>query len=831
MRRVILFYILMQLLLVACSGTSDNCLCVRGVSQQLAELRKREIKELSYDLFFSLPCEKDSAVRGNIVISFALDARQDVILDFCASPDKVGTIEVNDAAVTCDIRDEHIIIPSQATVVGKNKVHISFVAGNQSLNRNDDYMYTLLVPDRARTLFPCFEQPNLKALFTLSLELPANWEAVSNSRANSTVVNGDRKTIQFERTEPLSTYLFSFVAGNMQRCERNIGGRVIAAYHRENDPKRLLQLDIIFSQVAASIEWLEHYTGIPYPFAKYDIVILPGFQYGGMEHTGATLYNDATLFLGEHTTPDEELQRALLIAHETAHMWFGDYVTMEWFDEVWTKEVFANYFAAEIVEPLFPHINHELNWLKTNVASALSEERTAGTTAIKQPLDNLNNAGLIYSNIIYCKAPVMMKKLVEIMGEEAFREGIREYLATYAYDNATWDDLVAILDTKCEEDIAGFSDVWVNKKGMPHITLNIDNGTLRVQQSDPLQRGLFWPQSFNVTLVGSDTVDVEVTMDSKEFECDIPNDTHLLLPNSDGRGYALFIPDDNSFSWLLDNWHTVSNETARQSYLMILYENYLAKRVDDAAFADALLQGLHKESNPLIASSICSYLGEPLRNAADSTLETALYNLSQSHKLKSCRIALLRQLVYNARYNSTVESLYSVWASGKHTLLGENDYMSLAYELALRLPERSEQIIAKQRARITNDDRRRQFDFVSRAAVADTLLLDELFASFMLPENRLVEPWTAKALSYLNHPLRATRSLRYIRPALDKLQEVQRTGDIFFPRNWVGALLRDYRSSEAYDIVEKFFADNPDYPYLLKSKILQAAFMLHRANN
>ncbi|MBR2300586.1 MAG: aminopeptidase, partial [Bacteroidaceae bacterium] len=328
MRRVILFYILMQLLLVACSGTSDNCLCVRGVSQQLAELRKREIKELSYDLFFSLPCEKDSAVRGNIVISFALDARQDVILDFCASPDKVGTIEVNDAAVTCDIRDEHIIIPSQATVAGKNKVHISFVAGNQSLNRNDDYMYTLLVPDRARTLFPCFEQPNLKALFTLSLELPAQWEAVSNSRANSTVVNGDRKTIQFERTEPLSTYLFSFVAGKMQRCERNIGDRVIAAYHRENDPKRLQQLDIIFSQVAASIEWLEHYTGIPYPFAKYDIVILPGFQYGGMEHTGATLYNDATLFLGEHTTPDEELQRALLIAHETAHMWFGDYVTM-----------------------------------------------------------------------------------------------------------------------------------------------------------------------------------------------------------------------------------------------------------------------------------------------------------------------------------------------------------------------------------------------------------------------------------------------------------------------------------------------------------------------
>lgn len=831
MRCVRLFYILILLLLVACGGASDNCLCVQGVSQQLARLRKREIKELSYDLFFSLPCEKDSAVRGDVAISFTLDSKQDVILDFCASPDKVGTVEVNDVAVSCDIRDEHIIIPSQATVAGKNMVRIAFVAGDQSLNRNDDYMYTLLVPDRARTLFPCFEQPDLKALFTLRLELPAHWEAVSNSAVSGTVVNGNRKSVQFNRTEPLSTYLFSFVAGKMQRCERTIGGRTIAAYHRENDPKRLQQLDIIFSQVAASIDWLEQYTGIPYPFAKYDIIILPGFQYGGMEHTGATLYNDATLFLGEHTTPDEELQRALLIAHETAHMWFGDYVTMEWFDEVWTKEVFANYFAAEIVEPLFPHINHDLNWLKTNVASALSEERTAGTTAIKQPLDNLNNAGLIYSNIIYCKAPVMMKKLVEIMGEESFREGIREYLSTYAYDNATWDDLVAILDTKCDEDIAGFSDVWVNKKGMPHITFNIDNGTLRVQQSDPLQRGLFWPQSFDVTLIGSDTAAVEVTMVGKESVYTIPNDTHLLLPNSDGRGYALFIPDDNSLAWLLHNWHTVADATARQSYLMALYENYLAKRVDDASFADALLRGLREESNPLIASAICGYLGEPLRNAPDSTLETALYRLSQSHRLKSCRIALLRRLIYNARHNSTVRSLYSVWESGTHPLLGESDYMTLAYELAVRLPERSEQIIAKQRARITNDDRRRQFDYVSRAVVPDTLRRDELFASFMQPENRLIEPWTAKALSYLNHPLRTTQSLKYIRPALEELQEVQRTGDIFFPRNWVGALLGGYRSREAYDIVEEFFADNPDYPYLLKSKILQAAFMLQRAND
>ena len=135
-----------------------------------------------------------------------------------------------------------------------------------------------------------------------------------------------------------------------------------------------------------------------------------------------------------------------------------------------TKEVFANYFAARIVEPLFPEINHTQNKLKTFTAASLSEDRTMGTNAIRQPLDNLRNAGLIYGQIIYNKAPVMMEKLVDKMGEANFRSGIQEYLKTYSYGNATWDDLIRILDSKTTEDLAAFSDVWVNRKGMPTLT-------------------------------------------------------------------------------------------------------------------------------------------------------------------------------------------------------------------------------------------------------------------------------------------------------------------------------------------------------------------------
>jgi aminopeptidase N len=156
--------------------------------------------------------------------------------------------------------------------------------------------------------------------------------------------------------------------------------------------------------------------------------------------------------------------------------------------------------------------------------------------------------------------------------------------------------------------------------------------------------------------------------------------------------------------------------------------------------------------------------------------------------------------------------------------------MTLAYELAMRMPERCGEIISTQRSRIGNSDRQRQFDFISRAVVPDTLQLDALFDSLMEPENRRIEPWSATTLSYLNHPLQSERAVKYIRPALEELQEIQRTGDIFFPRNWVGALLGDYRSVEAKEELNSFLNDNHNYPPLLKNKILQAAHMLQRAN-
>ena len=161
----------------------------------------------------------------------------------------------------------------------------------------------------------------------------------------------------------IPTYLFAFAVGNFQIDVAERAGRTLRMFHRETDADKVARnREAIFDLHAVALEWLEDYTQIAYPFGKFDFVLIPPFQYGGMEHPGSIFYRQSSLLLDASATQAHYLGRASLIAHETTHMWFGDLVTMSWFDDVWTKEVFANFMAAKIVHPSFPDVNHDLRF-------------------------------------------------------------------------------------------------------------------------------------------------------------------------------------------------------------------------------------------------------------------------------------------------------------------------------------------------------------------------------------------------------------------------------------------------------------------------------------
>ena len=789
--RNFLMTVLSALMFASCSSGPDGEMLCDGVPLELAEWRSRVLSDVRYDLHFRIISDSDTEIKACESVSFILSKKVDAVLDFAGERAGEVRVSIDSSEIPVRIVNEHIVVPGKYLVKGRNVIDIEFIAGNSALNRREGCIYTLFVPDRARTVFPCFDQPDIKAGYTLTLDIPEQWKAVSNSPlaedcadllyGSSSEVSIEHDILPglrrwtFSSTAPLPTYLFAFAAGEFEY--QYFPQYRTGAFHRRKDPAQTAQIPEIAREVRFALDWLEDYTAMPYPFAKYDFVVLPGFQFGGMEHAGATFYNDTRLFLSANPTPDEILRRIELIAHETAHMWFGDAVTMKWFNDVWTKEVFANYFAAAITEPLFPDANHELNFLRTYKAAAMAQDRTEGRTAIRQSLDNMNNAGLVYNNIIYNKAPVMMRKLAAMMGEDAFRAGIREYLAEFKYGNATWDDLIAILAKHTDEDVAGFSRTWVDQP--------------------------YWPeyQALNCS-------DAE---DSERYGL-----IRLNPAQADSVMSVRPLPED---------------PVRRLALLMNLNENYLTGGIADMPWLRFLMHSLSGEEDALIAAAISGYMAEPLlschsagQDAGD--IEAGILEMSENHSVKSVRTLLLRLLAKNAFSQDTAGRLYEIWSSGEDGRLSQRDNMTLAYELAVRMPDKAKEIIDTQRGRLRNPDLLREFDFISRAVTPSEAARDSLFASLGNKEERRIEPWTQAVLYYLNHPLRSASAVKYIRPALELLPEIQRTGDIFFPAGWCSNLLAGHRSVEARIAVRQYLDDHPELNPMLRSKVLQAGFRL-----
>jgi len=813
----------------------------RGVSLELAEFRKSILSNIDYKLYFSIPQNEQLSIESDISIRFDLsNGNFDIPLDFRESPEHLESLVINGTPAEIVYEQEHILLPSRLLKGGKNRVDIEFTAGESSLNRNPEYLYTLFVPDRARTAFPLFDQPDLKAVFELTLEIPDSWQAISNAPLLSGSVNDSTRILHFAPSELISSYLFSFVAGDFETVTRTLDGRKITLLHRESDSEKVERnLDDIFELHAASIRWLEEYTGISYPFQKFDFALIPTFQYGGMEHVGAIQYRASSLFLDEDPSDSQLLSRASLIAHETAHMWFGDLVTMEWFNDVWTKEVFANFMAAKIMNPNFPEINHDLHFLLRHHPGAYSVDRTKGANPIRQHLGNLNEAGQMYGAIIYNKAPVMMRQLELLTGEEVFREGMQEYLNTYAFKNATWGDLITILDRKTGHDITAWSEVWVNTSGRPYFSEEViaERQSL-ILQHDPSGDEKIWPQKFTILEnAGSGFIPHAVMIETDQTSIQYRDKPDYLF-NSDGYGYGLFPSSLDNFS----DWDQM-NDVTKGSELINLYENMLEQNdVLPAAYFNELLNVIEKEENQLLLNMAISHLQTiywnlftvKQRNRLGPDLENILWERMLQETENSRKKIFFNSFRSVALTDEQVQKIYNIWNKEQKIdglNLSESDYISMAGGLAIKRPQDADSILSVQLEKIKDSDRKRRFEFIMPALSADPEVRDQFFESLKKEKNRQTESWVLSALEYLHHPLRISESEKYLQPSLELLQEIQITGDIFFPKRWLDVTLTGYSSDSAASTVRNFLANRPGYNPQLKMKILQASDMLFRANS
>ncbi|MCV9386166.1 M1 family metallopeptidase [Reichenbachiella ulvae] len=826
-----------------------------GISFQLAQERKANIKDISYHLTFDIPESPEQGIPSELILGVKLTALdKDLILDFSADSELLKAIEVNDQSVEIYHSHQHLIIPKASLKKGYNEIKIDFIAGDAALNRNEEYLYALFVPSKASSTFPCFDQPNLKARFSLNLILPQGWNYMANSPLLEQETRGDKIFYQFKESALLSTYLFSFVAGDFEHVELNSGGFEMELLHRESEDARLEQnLDEIVDLHQQAIKWLESYTGIAYPYEKFGVAVLPGFQFGGMEHPGVVHYRSSLLMLEESATLQDRLNRAGLIAHETAHMWFGNWVTMEWFDDVWMKEVFANFMADKIVKEMFPDVNHDLAFLYDHYPAAYAVDRTEGSTPIRQHLDNLKDAANMYGSIIYHKAPIMMRQLEWKIGEKRLQSALQEYLENYGESNADWEDLIEIIQRVSAQDLSQFNQSWVYESGMPYFELTEFRTETQFEfdliQHDPKGKGRVWPQVVDVAFTDEyGTVTQQVTLDKQHYifpQLAGRDDTKFVLLNSSGKGYGVFshglgyIKDEFLFNKARVDISRYDDVLVRGAAYINLHEYLLQEGFHPEMYFYFLQNYLKEETNEQIVQYLLRvmqqvyfrFFTQEMRMSNAGGVESILLNKLEKTESVPLKSALFNAYIAMAQSSDGIAKLRTFWKGDslpEGVSISSRQEESLALEIALKGNPEDETIIDEQINRMTNQDRIKRLNFIRPAVSSGSSVRRRFFESLKEEKNRVQEPWVITALSYLHHPVRQEASIDYLMPSLELLPELQRTGDIFFTKRWLDETLYGYQSTEAADIVRQYLEDN-ELNYHLKNKVLQSSDMLFRS--
>ncbi|HET6764609.1 MAG TPA: M1 family aminopeptidase, partial [Longimicrobiaceae bacterium] len=599
-----------------------------GVSRDLALRRSAEIADVTYRLALDVTAADTAA--GTVTIGFTRRTGSgDVVLDFRGR--SLGRVRVNGAALR-DVRWEngHVVLPAARLQRGANRVEAAFSTGiaaaGTSIIRYRDaadgatYLYTLLVPADANQLFPCFDQPDLKARFRTTITAPAGWKVLSNGpllRRDAAPAPGRATRWTFGATEPISTYLAAFAAGPWATWQSAPPGELPITLYARASRRGEVEADSILRANRQAIRWMEAYTGLPFPFAKFDMLLAPAFPFGGMEHVGAVFYSEEQFVYRERPTLNQRLGREATIDHEVAHQWFGDYVTMRWFDDLWLKEGFATFLAARMQATLNPASGAWKTFYLRNKPAAYGVDATSGTTPVWQELANLDLAKSNYGAIVYNKAPGVLRQLEFLVGDSLFRAGLGRYLRAHPYGNATWRDLLAAVEQSSATPLKGFGTEYILRAGMPRVqtVLATADGritSLGLAQSPvrrlPGDRGGWWPGRVRVRLAYHDRPEVVLPVAFDGDTTAVPAAVGLPAPdyvfaNDGDYGYGLFLPDSASAAYVAAHVGEERDDLRRAMLWGALWDLMRDGRLPPAAFLATAARELPRENDEQVAAA------------------------------------------------------------------------------------------------------------------------------------------------------------------------------------------------------------------------------------
>ena len=488
----------------------------------------------------------------------------------------------------------------------------------KTLDQGVPYLFTQFEMSDARRAFPVFDEPSYKIPFQLTITAPSSQKVYANTPELKTTENGEMTTHYFDKTPPIPSYLVAMAVGPFE--EREVKGMPIPG--RVITPQGKIHLGAYAEQAMPKVlAALENYFGIPYVYKKLDSVAVPEFPFGAMENAGLVTYREDILLLDLATATRSKKQRNVsIIAHELAHQWYGNLVTMKWWNDLWLNEAFASWMAAKITAQLNPEFESHLDLPQNNV---MALDARLSTKPIRKPIkteaDIMDGLGLAYS-----KGSSVLAMVENWIGEEAFQQGIQAYLKEFSYKNAEAADLWQALGKASNKDVASVLKSFIEQSSFPLVKVTQQGKTLSINQSRFTNAGVDAPaQLWNVPVAikygaGDKVKTANVLLSKANQTVELEFEPEWIYPDQGALGYYRWVMDDKQFASLIE--HAAESLTVRERLaLLSAADALLDAGVISAAHLMQTLEVFVSDKHPRVANTALGYLAAQKRTFEDES--------------------------------------------------------------------------------------------------------------------------------------------------------------------------------------------------------------------
>ena len=602
------------------------------LTQTEAEARAARVSGVTYDI--SLDLTRGAATyRGDVTIRFHLaDVGRpgDTFLDFRGK--HIERLDVNGRILEAPhggaLWNGYRLILPAAALTADNVVRVQYEneydhtgdGFHQFIDPEDseEYLYTNFEPYESHRLFPNFDQPDLKATYALTVVAPDAWELVSNATLTTTEpADAGRARHHFEATRPFSTYLFALIAGPYHAVHSTHLRTELGLYCRKS-LVQYLDTEELFTVTRQGLDFYEEFFATPYPFGKYDQIFVPEFNAGAMENVGAVTHSERLIFR-DPPTDTQRLSRAEVVLHEMAHMWFGDLVTMRWWNDLWLNESFATYMAYLA---LTSATRFTTAWQAFNSGMkswAYRQDQLVTTHPIAGEVPDTEHTFLNFDGITYGKGASVIKQLVAAMGLDGFRNGMRIYFSRHAFGNTTLSQWLDALGEGVGRDLHEWARLWLETPSLNTIAARWDADGARVTrlaltQSSPADYPTLRPHHLEIAFVragtgGGPAIIEPLAADIATAESDVPEAIgrpvpDLVMPNHNDHAYTKVALDERSLTFVREQLGTIDDPLLRQLIWQALWNMVRDQQLKSTDYLALVAAQIRAESNPELIEAI-----------------------------------------------------------------------------------------------------------------------------------------------------------------------------------------------------------------------------------